>query len=402
MSRRRSLAAALLLGALLAADSAGADELRVVPSFSAKGEYNSNLFFSENPKVGTYIGTVTPGVEITSRTERTDAGVSAYVPARWYTADTNLDKVDQLYQGRLGYRFSPALRISGTAGYQDQSNPDRFIGETGLAVVNRSFRYNGSAVAEYTASEKTAASASYTYEKYDFQNSTTSDSETHGGTVLLVRDLGQRFPGTKGRGMLGVSRSVFDTSKVTNYSAAIGVERAVHELWSVVADVGVRYTRSEFDVQELVPVAPPLFAVVTSRKTEGDFGWTVNVSAVYKGETTGGSLTLYHDVAAAPGLGSAVQRSAAVLDVRQRTTWELTPFFSAGYYLNRADAGQFSTQSINQRTVQVRPGVRYDANKDLFVEAAYQYTWLRDSAAHTTASQSVVYLMATLRYPLYE
>ena len=174
---------------------------------------------------------------------------------------------------------------------------------------------------------------------------------------------GSGSPGRRDGWMLGVSRSVFDTSKVTNYSAAVGVERAVHELWSVVADVGARYTRSEFDVQELVPVVPPSFEVVTSRRTEGDYGFTVNVSAVYKGETTGGSLTLYHDVAAAPGLGSAVQRSAAVLDVRQRTTWELTPFVSAGYYLNRADAGQFSTRSIDERTVRVRPGVRYDATR---------------------------------------
>ena len=388
MSRRRSLAAAaLLLCALFAADPAGADELRVVPSLSAKGEYNSNLFFSSGQRVDTYVGTVTPGFEVTSRTERMDGGFTAQVPVRWYTADTNLDKVSQLYQGRLGYRFSPAFRISGTGGYRDQSNPDRYIEETGLAVVNRSFRYNGSAAAEDTASEKTAASVSYTYEKYDFQNATTSNSETNGGTVLVVHDLGQRFPGTKGRLVLGVSRSTFDTSKVTNYSAAVGVERALHELWSVVADVGVRYTRSEFDV---------------IADTEDDFGWTANVSAVYKGEKSGGSLTLYHDVAAAPGLGSAVQRSAAVLDVRQRTTWELVPFVSAGYYLNRADAGQFGARSINERTVRVRPGMRYDATRNFFLEAAYQYTWLRDSAADTTASQSVVYLMATLRYPLYE
>ena len=371
---------AVLLGALLAAGSAGADELRIVPSLSAKGEYNSNLFFSDGQRVDTYVGTVTPGLEVTSRTERTDAGLSAQVPVRWYTADVDLDKVDQLYQGRLAHRFSPALRVSGTAGYRAQSSPDRFIEESGLAVFNRSFRYNGSAAAEYAVSEKTAASASYTYEKYDFRNSTTSDSETHGGTVLVVHDLGQRFPGTKGRAVLGVSRSAFDTSKVTNYSAAVGVERAVHELWSVVADVGARYTRSEFDTLELVPVAPPLFALVIVRRTEGDLGWTVNVSAVYKGETTGGSLTLYRDVAAAPGLGSAVQRSAAVLEARQRTTWELTPFLSAGYYLNRADAGQFSTRSIDERTVRVRPGLRYDATKNFLIEAAYQYTRLENDA----------------------
>src|SRR5512140_1652641 len=203
MSRkRRSITAAVLvLGILFAAGSAVADELRIVPSLSARGEYNNNLFFSENSHVDTYIATVTPGLDVTSRTERADAGFTAQVPARWYTADSNFDKVDQLYQGRLGYRFSPALRVSGTAGYRDQSNPDRFIEETGLAVVHRSFRYNGTAAAEVVVGEKTSANVSYAYDKIDFQSATSSNSETQGGTVLVVHDLGQRFPGTKGRGM---------------------------------------------------------------------------------------------------------------------------------------------------------------------------------------------------------
>ena len=333
MSRRRSLAAAsLLLGALLVGICARADELRVVPSVSAKGEYNSNLFFSENPKVDTYIATVTPGFEVTSRTERADAGVSAYAPVRWYTVDTNLDKVDQLYQGRLGYRFTPALRVSGTAGYRDQSNPDRYIEETRTGgdqpqLPVRRLRGGGVYGRREDGGQRVVHLPKVRLPELDGVGQRDPRGNGPGGARP-----GPAIPGTKGRLVLGVSRSVFDTSRVTNYSAAVGIERAVHELWSVVADVGARYTRSEFDTQQLVPVTPPFFEVVTSRQKEGDFGWTVNVSAVYKGETTGGSLTLYHDVAAAPGRGGAVQRSAAVLEARQRTTWELTPFFSAGYY----------------------------------------------------------------------
>ena len=404
MSRSRPsfAAAALLLGVLLAAGSAGADELRVVPSISAKGEYNSNLFFSDRQRVESFVATVTPGMEVTSRTERTDANVSAYVPVLWYTAAGDLDTVDQLYQGRLGHRFSPALRLSGGAGFRSQSRPDQYIEETGLAVAHRSYRQNGTAAAEFTVSEKTAGNLSYTYDKIDFRNLSQLNSETHAVTAVAVHDLGQRFPGTKARAVLGASWNLFEQAKVTNYSAAIGVERAVHELWSVVADLGVRYTRTEFDVQELVPVAPPFFELVTTRRTEGDFGWTVNVSANYKGEKTGGSLTLTRDVAAAPGRGGATQRSAAVLDLRTRSTWELTGFLSTGYYLNQSDAGQFSVQAIDERTVRFRPGVRYDANRNFFVEAAYQYTRLVNGEADISASQQVAYLMATLRYPLYE
>jgi hypothetical protein len=389
MSRSRSscAAAALLLGALLVAGFAGAEELRIVPSLSAKGEYNNNLFFSENSRVDSYVATVTPGFEVTSHTERTDGGLWAQVPFLWYTSEGDLDEVDQLYRGSLGHRFSPQLRLSAGAGFRSESRPDRYIEETGLAIANRSHRENGSAAAEFTLSEKTAGNLSYTFDRIDIRNSAASDSTTHAVTAVAVHDLGQRFPGTKGRAVLGASWNLFDQSKVTNYSAAVGIERAVHELWSVVADVGVRYTRSEFDV---------------IADTEDDFGWTANVSAVYKGEKSGGSLTLYHDVAVAPGRGGATQRSAAVLDLRTRSTWELSGFLSTGYYRNQSDAGQFSVQAIDERTVRVRPGVRYDATRNILIEAAYQYTRLTRDSPDSTASQNLAYLMATLRYPLYE
>ena len=42
--------------------------------------------------------------------------------------------------------------------------------------------------------------------------------------------------------------------------------------------------------------------------------------------------------------------------------------------MNQSDAGQFSVQAIDERTVRVRPGVRYDANRNFFLEAAYPYS----------------------------
>lgn len=401
MSRSRRLfsGAALLAGLLAGAGTACADEFRLVPSISAKEEYNSNLFFSSGRRIDSFVTTATPGVEVLSRTERTNAGASAYLPVTRYSDGGDLDAVDQLYRGDLAHRFSTEWKVSAGAGYRNQSRPDRFIEEAGLAAANRSRRYSGGAAAECVFDEVTSGNLSYTYEKIDFRNSAQTDSESHGVNAVGVRDLGKRFPGTKARGLLGATWNRFDTGKVDNYNAAVGIERAVHELWSVTADVGVRYTRSELDALELVP---PLFTLVTTRRTEGDFGWTANVSGIYKGEKTGGSLTLYHDVAAAPGRGGAAQRSAAVLDLRARATYELTALLSAGYYRNRSSAGEFSSQAIDDRTVRLRPGLRYDATKNISAEAAWQFTRVFNGTAGATATQNVAYLMATLRYPLYE
>jgi hypothetical protein len=70
--------------------------------------------------------------------------------------------------------------------------------------------------------------------------------------------------------------------------------------------------------------------------------------------------------------------------------------------VNRSAAGQFSSQAIDERTVRVRPALRYAATKNIDVEAAYQYTRVLYRQVDAEASQNVVYLSAALRYPVVE
>jgi len=52
--------------------------------------------------------------------------------------------------------------------------------------------------------------------------------------------------------------------------------------------------------------------------------------------------------------------------------------------------------------VRARPGLRYDFTKDISVEAAYQYTRLRNRISSETAEQHAGTLRFAVRYPLYE
>lgn len=388
MSRSRllhSIAAALLSSLLLPGPRAWGDEFRVTPSLAARDEYNSNVFFTTGARTDSFILTVSPRLEVSDRTERMNARFDGGVDKRFFTADTGLDTLDQTYRGQLGYRFSNTFGLSGDASFRREGLPDRDIEATGLVAGTRSDRQSLSVSADYALSEKTGAGLSYGYERLDYKSQANLDSEQHTVGLGFIHDLGQSFPNTKARANLGYSRSMFTGLDVENYTVTVGFSRQVHELWSVLADVGARYTRSEIDVL-----------------TSNDTGWIAKIALAYKGERDTGNLSFYRDVTVAAGRGGAAERTAVTLDLAHRGSYEFTGLFSTGYYVNRSEAGQFSSQAIDERTIRIRPALRYAATKNIDVEAAYQYTRVLYRQVDAEASQNVVYLRAALRYPVVE
>jgi Putative beta-barrel porin 2 len=384
----KTIAAALLSSLFLPGPRVWGDEFRVTPSLGAKDEYNSNVFFTPGARTDSFIITVSPRLEVSDRTERLDALLDAGADRLFYSTDRELDTWDQRYRGALGYRISDKFRISSDASWRREGRPDRDIQATGLLVGSRSDRLTGSATMEFALGEKTGGGLSYGYDRIDYQSQANVDSEQHTVGLGFTHDLGQSFPNTKARANLGYSRSMFTGADVENYTLTVGFSREVHELWSVLADVGARYTRSKLDVP--------------GTESSNNPGWIAKVALAYKGERTTGNLSFYEDVTVAAGRGGAVERTALTLDLARRGSYEFTGLFSAGYYWNRSETGQFFGPAIDERTVQVRPALRYAATKNIDVEAAYQYTRVLYQQNDTSASQNVVYLRAALRYPVVE
>jgi hypothetical protein len=384
----KTIAAALLSSLLLPGPRAWGDEFRVTPSLGAKNEYNSNVFFTTGARTDSFILTVSPRLEVSDRTERLDALLDAGADRLFYSTDRELDTWDQRYRGALGYRISDGLRLSGDASWRREGRPDRDIVTTGLLVGERSDRLIGSATIDFALGEKTGGGLSYGYDRIDYQSQSNVNSEQHTVGLGFTHDLGRYLSNTKARANLGYSRGRFTGADVENYTVTVGFSREIHELWSVLADVGARYTRSQFDVP--------------GAESSNDTGWIAKVALAYKGERGTGNLSFFRDVTVAAGQGGAVERTAVTLDLAHRGSYEFTGLFSAGYYVNRSEAGQFSSQAIDERTVRVRPGLRYAATKNIDVEAAYQYTRVLYRQSDSAASQNVVYLLAALRYPVVE
>jgi hypothetical protein len=167
------------------------------------------------------------------------------------------------------------------------------------------------------------------------------------------------------------------------------VFRAVHELWSAQVDIGGRYTTSTFDV-------------LGQRKESADWGWVGDASVIYSGERTNANFTFSNDIAPAYGYVGAVQRTAGVLNLRRRFLHELSGTLLAGYYRNKSEAGQYSYRTIDEQSTRLRPGIRWEATKNIVLDASYQYTWLEYQLTGEKVVQNVVYAGATLSYPFFD
>ena len=118
--------------AMLSPGGASAYEFRLVPSLAAQEGYNSNIYFTPQDPVDSWVTKVTPGLDVSGKTERLDAAAGGNLTWWSYNADSNLNSFDYDVRGRAAYRFSDTFRASASAAYRKESSPDRIFETTGV------------------------------------------------------------------------------------------------------------------------------------------------------------------------------------------------------------------------------------------------------------------------------
>jgi hypothetical protein len=378
-----------------------ADETQVTPSIDARAAYNDNVFFDRANESSDYVLTITPGIAFARRTERLDSNLRLSFPITRYADLDELNAVDQVYSGNLRYQWSPRFASSFQAGYIRDSQPDRDLLETGLVVgdITRR-RISAGFSGEYSLSEVTSAGLSYAYGDEEYKNPEFTDIESHSLDLIFTRNMEKTFANTHGRLTFGYTLYDFTRSTVENYSAMVGAVRKLTELYSFSADIGLRYTRSEFEVLLLQPVAPGLFRIVTGQEKDDSLGAVGRAALSYQGESFVASLSFYRDIATSGGRAGTVERTALVFDMGKRFTYKLWGHFSAGYYLNQSKGREFALQEIDERTWRLNPYLRYVYSRDLSFDLSYSYTKVNDRVDGTDADRNLVFLRLVYYHPL--
>ena len=381
--------ATFLMGSLLAA-AGWADEFKVIPSVALKGEYNDNIFFSENNKEDDFIGTLSPGLEIIERTERLDLNLSGAAHIIEYADNDELSGVDFDTMGLFKFGLTPKLDFRANALYDKTTQPDRDIVADGLVQNDRTRRRQRyGAGLDYTFTEKAAISLDYLYQDDDWSGSDrdTQDLTINSGDMLFTYDLSRTFDSTIGRLNAGYANYDYETSEIDYYFSTIGFLHHFSEIYSIQLDAGARYSDAEFD---------------DTNQDDQTWGGKGSLKLLYNGEFTQADLTASRDVSYASGRSGSVLRTAFVFDVRHRFLEKLWAGLSTGYYLNKSDQDEFSSEEIDEQTFRIRPRLLWELHRYVTLEGAYSYTYINDDADNTDSQRNLVYLQIKFEYPVIE
>jgi predicted porin len=142
--------------------------------------------------------------------------------------------------------------------------------------------------------------------------------------------------------------------------------------------------------------------VVTEKETNDDWGGTGELALSYTGEFTNVELLAYSRLAPVSGSSGVSQRTAAVFTVGRRLTYDLRVNLSGGYYYNDAERGKTSTRDIDTETFRIRPWLSYQITRDLFFEASYNHTTVKNNVSDSTANRNRVFIRFRFQLPLFD
>ncbi|ABQ26759.1 outer membrane beta-barrel protein [Geotalea uraniireducens] len=384
------------------------DDFTVTPSAALKEEYNDNVFYASRDKRSTFITTISPGLELMERTERLNLNLLARLDSIHYAANSRLDSLDRGYKGRLHYQLHPRTSMEASAELVQESRADRDIGMSGLAILEtfntvRRDRTAYSLAGSHMLTETTGASFSYNYGKDHYLDPSLIDITSHAVTLGLDHDLAYLVPNIKGQLTAGFTRYLFTSSQVDNYTVSAGLQGELNELWTVSASLGGRITQSMIESTTQVDFFPT-FRNITLRTVDTNAGWIGQLALAYHGELTKGRLTFYRDVTSASGRSGTAERTAVTFNMARRFSYGMWGTLNAGAYLNQSDQRQFSNQTIDEKTIDISPGFRYEFTKDVDLSGNYHFVGInsRQTSGDVRVNRNSIMLTLNFRYPFFE
>jgi hypothetical protein len=384
-----------------------ADQFEIMPYLVVRGEYNDNIFFVSEDEEDDYILTIKPGVEVIERTERLDAKLTGEVAPFFYAHNSNLNDIDQDYRGRIGYRFTPRFNGRADTYYIVDNRPDRDILTTGLVQSNdQRKRYHFGGGTNYLLSERAAVDLSYNWNKDDWDKDVIDREDLTANVANLgfLYNLGGWLEASTGRLNFGYAHYDYETSKTDSFFGGVGLEHMFSEILTLEVDVGARYFHSDFDVVKTVPIIPglPFFESVVENESNSGWGGVGQAILEYRGEKTRSNLLISRDLSASSGRSGPTDLFRVVFSYYYRFLEEMRFGLTAGYYYNKANAGDFSSQDIDEDTFRIRPSIRWEFYDNFTLEGAYTYTYINDKVSDNDRGQNKIFLQIAYGLPLFE
>ncbi|RJP78852.1 MAG: hypothetical protein C4522_11510 [Desulfobacteraceae bacterium] len=377
-------------------DKALGREDKLIPSIHLRQEYTDNLFMTADNEMDDFILTASPGLRITTRTERLKLNMAGHLDSARYHDHTELNGNDMGASGRLSYDSTEKLSLSANGDFSRDSRPDRDLDDTGLLLdTTRRDRYQGGVEGNYLFSERTSANISSSYGRDDYQSKIDDSYDFHYYSAGLgVFHRPERF---NERTTLfchaRYSRYEYENSAVDYYSISTGAENQFTETLSIRFDLGGRYTVSEFQTLTWMLTAPPFgYEMVTVKEKKTNLGGVGQISFNYHGEFIHCTMSAGHDIQPASGRDGSSERTSMMLSFNKRFTEEIHCRLDGDYYFNNAEEDEFSSFAIDEETLRSTAKFRYVVNRISHIEIGYSFTRIKDNVKDTEINRNLAFI----------
>lgn len=377
--------------ALLLVQAKADEQFNFVPAVSLKEEFNDNIHFTSRSKEGSFITAISPTLSMLQRSERLTANISARLDLLYYSSASNLNATDQSYWGTASYQFTPLFKAGASASFIRDSPTDRILESSGVVINSPRDQQDYSLVGKYLFTEKLAGSLTYAYQQINYNSPLLTDIFAHFANGGMEYDLDKLLPLVKVRGNVGLnhvdySKSSADVSTVDTYSATLGASRSLHELWSISADIGARISEYSFFVPQ--------------KLTDQKFGWIAKMALDYRDDLTWGNLSLFHNLQNITGYAVPTEQTSVTFLVNHKFSSELNGIMSAGYFLNSSEKNDQFRQETDQTTYLISPGLRYEFNRNLYLDIIYEYAIVYNRLSNDNADRNRIFARLTYQYPI--
>lgn len=380
-SKMSSLVLSLFVTGLFLAGQVMAAETTITPSVGLKAEYNDNIDFSHGSERDDYIGTISPGLKIDYKTERTVLGAAARIDVVQYLDETEENTVNQNYTLNASHRLLEKLSVRANGGFIRDTTNDTYLEETGL-VTRKSTRhqYRGGAGLSYNLTEISDLNLDYGYLKNDYDAPEKIDS-----TRNLV-SLAYRHAFRERRDVVTImplySHFDSDTTTTDNYGLSLGLTHRIQETLVMDIALGVRYSESDYTL---------------IGRSDENWDVTANVSITRNWETASATIGYSRDLYYSD-LGEPVNVDRIYARANKNLTEQFGVSLSGNLYFTKSDD---TIENEDTRYWEITPSLYYNFTRDHRLEVGYSYANDYDKTLthDREAERNRVWILLTFNFP---
>ena len=254
-------AAGLVLGLLWVSLTLGvgnAADWAVVPSVTARTEFNSNLNYDFTAPKSDYIFTVAPAAEFNYTTDIGQLQGRLGLTGLHYLSNGQLDHIDQNFQINGRYQAAPRLNLTLNTAYISDSTLTEELLTSGL-IMTRTPRQSIQAApgVTYALTERLAATVNYNFYKVNYQSPQFQNYTTQQVGLKLVQQLKNEKTSLIGNILANYTQYPAEDS-FRSIGFYLGANHKFSPDWeaNLVGGINRTYINFQTQVQNLVPVGP--------------------------------------------------------------------------------------------------------------------------------------------------